>query len=84
MQSTGQKAATPQSKIAVALQDEFGRVPTEEEIDHVFHLTRVMWKAVRVCTINARSRRKAGSSRSSSYDLCSLATPAFKQLIRHS
>jgi len=30
------------AKIAVALQDEFGRVPTEEEIDHVFHLTRVM------------------------------------------
>ena len=34
------------AKIAVALQDEFGRVPTEDEIDRVFHLTRVMWKAV--------------------------------------
>ena len=44
----------------------FGRVPTEEEIDHVFHLTRVMWKAVWACTINARSKRKAGSLRSSS------------------
>jgi hypothetical protein len=34
------------AKIAVALQDEFGRVPTEDEIDKVFHLTRVMYKAV--------------------------------------
>jgi hypothetical protein len=34
------------AKIAVALQDEFIRVPTEEEIGHVLHLTRVMWKTV--------------------------------------
>jgi hypothetical protein len=34
------------AKIAVALQDEYKRVPTEEEIDSVFHLTRVMYKAV--------------------------------------
>ena len=32
--------AATQAKIAVPLQDEFGRLPTE--IDHVFHLTRVM------------------------------------------
>lgn len=34
------------AKIAVALQDEFGRVPTEDEIQQYFTLTRVMWKAV--------------------------------------
>jgi hypothetical protein len=34
------------AKIAVALQDEYKRVPTEEEINSVFHLTRVMYKAV--------------------------------------
>jgi hypothetical protein len=34
------------AKIAVALQDEYKRVPTTEEIDWVFHLTRVMYKAV--------------------------------------
>jgi hypothetical protein len=34
------------AKIAVALQDEYNRVPTEEEINSVFHLTRVMYKAV--------------------------------------
>jgi hypothetical protein len=35
-----------EAKIAVALQDEFGRVPTKEEIDHVFYLLRVMYKAI--------------------------------------
>jgi hypothetical protein len=34
------------AKIAVALQDEYKCVPTEEEINSVFHLTRVMYKAV--------------------------------------
>ena len=34
------------AKIAVALQNEYNRVPTEEEINTVFHLTRVMYKAV--------------------------------------
>ena len=34
------------AKIAVALRDELGRVPTEKEINEVFLLTRVMYKAV--------------------------------------
>jgi hypothetical protein len=72
------------AKIAVALQDEFSRVPAEEEIDHVFHLTRAMWKAVSGLHYKRKEQRNAGSSRSSSYDLWSLATPAFQQLIRHS
>ncbi len=29
------------AKIAVALQDQYGRVSTEKEINSVFHLTRV-------------------------------------------
>jgi hypothetical protein len=57
-------------------------VPTEEEIDHVFHLIRVMWKAVLGLHYKCKEQKKAGRSRSSSYDLCSLATPAFQQLIR--
>jgi hypothetical protein len=32
--------------VAVALQNELGRVPKEEEIEHVTMLTRVMYKAV--------------------------------------
>jgi DNA invertase Pin-like site-specific DNA recombinase len=34
------------AKIAMALQNEYQRVPSSEEIEHVFHLTRVMYKAV--------------------------------------
>lgn len=48
------------AKIAVALQDEFGRVPTEEEIDRVFHLTRVMWKAVLGLHYKRREQKKSG------------------------
>jgi hypothetical protein len=55
-----QEAATAQSKIAVALQDEFGRVPTEEEIDKVFHLTRVMWKAVLGLHYKRKDQKKSG------------------------
>jgi hypothetical protein len=33
------------AKIAVALQDEYQRVPTEQEIDTVFHLIRMLYKA---------------------------------------
>jgi hypothetical protein len=46
MENRDKRRRLLKAKIAVALQDEFGRVPSEEEIDHVFHLTRVMWKAV--------------------------------------
>ena len=41
-----QKKRLLRAKIAVAIQDETGRVPTTEEIDQVFFLSRVMWKAV--------------------------------------
>jgi hypothetical protein len=41
-----QKKKLLKAQIAVALQDELGRVPTKEEIDRVFLLTRVMYKAV--------------------------------------
>ena len=41
-----QKKRLLKAKIAVALHDELGRVPKEEEIDHVFLMARVMYKAV--------------------------------------
>ncbi len=44
-ESADRKKRLLKAKIAVALQDELGRVPTEEEIDQVFLLTRVMYKA---------------------------------------
>jgi hypothetical protein len=48
------------AKIAVALQDEYGRVPTEEEIDTVFHLTRVMYKAVLSLHYRRKEWKKSG------------------------
>jgi hypothetical protein len=42
MPSPEQKRKLLKAKIAVALQDELGRVPKEEEINQVFLLTRVM------------------------------------------
>jgi hypothetical protein len=44
--SAEQKKKLLKAKIAVALQDELGRVPKEKEINQVFLLTRVMYKAV--------------------------------------
>ena len=46
MLSAEQKRKLLKAKIAVALQDELGRVPKEDEINQVFLLTRVMYKAV--------------------------------------
>jgi hypothetical protein len=34
------------AKVAMALYSEYGRVPKEKEIDEVYHLTRVHYKAV--------------------------------------
>jgi hypothetical protein len=45
--TTEQKNRLLKAKIAVALQDELGRVPKQEEkIEKVFTLTKVMYKAV--------------------------------------
>src|SRR5438132_14107206 len=46
MISTEQKKKLLKAKIAVALHDELWRVPKDEEINQVFLLTRVMYKAV--------------------------------------
>jgi hypothetical protein len=46
MATTEQKKKLLKAKIAVALHDELGRVPKREEIEQVFLLSRVMYKAV--------------------------------------
>jgi len=48
------------AKIAVALQSELGRVPTEEEIEQVSLLTRVMYKAVLGLHYRRKEQKKAG------------------------
>ncbi len=62
MASTEQKRKLLKAKIAVALQDELGRVPKEEEeINQVFLLTRVMYKAVLGLHFKRREQKQKAS-----------------------
>ena len=60
MATTEQKKKLLKAKIAVALHDELGRVPKKEEIDNVFLLTRVMYKAVLGLHYQRQQQKKAG------------------------
>ena len=55
-----QKKRLLKAKIAVALQDELGRVPKEKEIDQVFLLTRVMYKAVLGLHFKRKEQKREG------------------------
>jgi hypothetical protein len=55
-----QKKRLLKAKIAVALQSELGRVPKEEEIDQVFLLSRVIYKAVLGLHFNRVKQKKNG------------------------
>ncbi len=58
--TTDQKRRLLRAKIAVALQNELGRVPTQEETDQVFLLTRVMYKAVLGLHYRREEQKKTG------------------------
>ena len=58
-----QKERLLKAKVAVALYDELGRVPKDDEVDNVFLLTRVMYKAVLGLHFQRKAQKKAGSSR---------------------
>lgn len=60
MATTEQKKKLLKAKIAVALHDELGRVPKEEEINHIFLLTRVMYKAVLGLHYKRQEQKKSG------------------------
>jgi hypothetical protein len=60
MSSTEQKRKLLKAKIAVALQDELGRVPKEEEINQVFLLSRVMYKAILGLHYKRQEQKKNG------------------------
>jgi hypothetical protein len=55
-----QKKKLLKAKIAVALHDELGRVPKKEEIEQVFVLTRVMYKAVLGLHFKRQEQKKTG------------------------
>ena len=60
MASDDQKRRLLKAKIAVALRDELGRVPTSKEIEQVFLLTRVMYKAVLGLHYRRKEQRRTG------------------------
>jgi hypothetical protein len=55
-----QKKKLLKAKIAVALQSELGRVPKREEIDQMFLLARVLYKAVLGLHYKRQEQKKQG------------------------
>jgi hypothetical protein len=55
-----QKKRLLKAKIAVALQDETGKVPSKEKIEEVFLLARVMYKAVLGLHYKRKEQKKQG------------------------
>jgi hypothetical protein len=60
MSSTEKKKRLLKAKIAIALHDELGRVPKEEEINQVFLLSRVMYKAILGLHYKRQEQKKNG------------------------
>ena len=60
MPSSEQKKKLLKAKIAVALHDELGRVPKDEEVNQIFLLTRVMYKAVLGLHYRRQEQKKNG------------------------
>jgi hypothetical protein len=60
MATAEQKKKLLKAKIAVALHNELGRVPKEEEIDQVFMLARVLYKAVLGLHYKRQEQKKQG------------------------
>jgi hypothetical protein len=48
------------AKIAIAIHDETGQVPTKEKIDEFFFLARVMYKAVLGTHYKRKEQKKQG------------------------
>ena len=62
MATTEQKKKLLKAKIAVALRDELGRVPKNDEIERVFLMARVMYKAVLGLHFQRQQQKKSASS----------------------
>jgi hypothetical protein len=58
--SSEQKKRLLKAKVAVALQNELGRVPTKKEIDELTLITRVMYKAVLGLHYKRGEQKKSG------------------------
>ena len=59
-QKKEQKIRLLKAKIAVALHDELGRVPKQEEIEQVFLMAKVMYKAVLGMHFKRQEQKRSG------------------------
>jgi hypothetical protein len=60
VQRQDQRQRYLKAKVAMALYSEYGRVPKEKEIDEVYHLTRVLYKAVLGTHYLRKQQQKSG------------------------
>jgi hypothetical protein len=60
MASPDQEKKLLKAKIAVALQNELGRIPNGDEVDRICLLTRVMYKAVLGLHYRRQEQKKSG------------------------
>jgi hypothetical protein len=60
MASDEQKKKLLKAKIAVALQSELGKAPTEEKINEVYLTARVLYKAILGLHFQRQEQKKAG------------------------
>ncbi len=60
MASPEQKKKILKAKVAVALQDELGRIPNEEEVEKICLLTRVMYKAILGLHYRREAQKESG------------------------
>jgi hypothetical protein len=57
---TEQRKKYLRAKVALALYSEYGQVPKEDEIEQVYHLTRVLYKAVLGTHYLRKQQQKSG------------------------
>jgi hypothetical protein len=55
-----QKKRLLKAKIAVALHDELGRVPTQKEIEDMYHTARILYKAILGLHHKRKEQKKSG------------------------
>ena len=60
MTTTEQKQKLLKAKVALAMRDEFGRVPKEADIEYTFRLARVLYKAVLGTHYIRKQQQKTG------------------------
>ena len=60
MATAEQKQKILKAKAALAMRDEFGKVPKEEDIEYTFRLVRVLYKAALGTHYLKRQQQKCG------------------------